>query len=65
MLKLTHPIIDIDIVCSDFEKSLHFYRDLLGLEIAAELEISAAGVVCTPDPDGILIELVQVDPNDH
>ena len=31
MLKLTHPIIDIDIVCSDFEKSLRFYRDLLGL----------------------------------
>ena len=59
MLKLTHPIIDIAIVCSDFEKSLHFYRDLLGLEIAA------AGVACTPDPDGILIDLVQVDPNDH
>jgi len=37
----------------------------LGLEIVAELEISAAGVACAPDPDGILIELVQVDPNDH
>ena len=65
MLKLTHPIIDIAIVCSYFEKSLHFYRDLLGLEIAAELEVFAAGVACAPDPDGILIELVQVDPNDH
>jgi len=41
MLKLTHPTIDIAIVCSDFAKSLHFYRDCLGLEIAADLEIPA------------------------
>jgi len=39
MLALTRPIVDIAIVCSDFEKSLHFYRDCLGLEVAADLQI--------------------------
>ena len=39
MLELTRPIVDIAIVCSDFEKSLHFYRDCLGLEVAADLQI--------------------------
>jgi catechol 2,3-dioxygenase-like lactoylglutathione lyase family enzyme len=39
MLKLTHPVIDIAITCSHFEESLHFYRDLLGLEVVLELQI--------------------------
>jgi catechol 2,3-dioxygenase-like lactoylglutathione lyase family enzyme len=42
MLKLTHPIIDIAITCSDFEESLRFYRDQLGLEQVMELQISEA-----------------------
>jgi glyoxylase I family protein len=32
-------IIDIGIVCSNFEESLHFYRDLLGLPVTLELRI--------------------------
>ena len=39
MLKLTHSTVDIAIVCSDFDKSLHFYRHCLGLEILMELDI--------------------------
>ena len=39
MLKLTHSTIDIAIVCSDFEKSLHFYHHCLGLEVLTELDI--------------------------
>ena len=39
MLKLTNPTVDIAIVCSDFDKSLHFYRHCLGLEILMELDI--------------------------
>jgi hypothetical protein len=31
MLKLTHPVVDIAITCSDFEKSLHFYHECLPL----------------------------------
>ena len=42
MLKLTHPIIDIAITCSDFEESLRFYREQLGLEQVMELQISEA-----------------------
>ena len=39
MFTLKHPTIDIGIVCSNFEKSLHFYHDLLGLEIALDIQI--------------------------
>ena len=39
MLKLTNSTVDIAIVCSDFDKSLHFYRHCLGLEILMELDI--------------------------
>jgi glyoxylase I family protein len=41
MFKLTKPIVDIAIVCSDFESSLHFYRDLLGLETVLDISIPA------------------------
>ena len=40
MFTLKHPTIDIGIVCSDFEMSLHFYHDLLGLEIALDIQNS-------------------------
>ena len=42
MLDLTHPVVDIAIVCSNFEKSLHFYRDCLGLEVVLDIQIPAA-----------------------
>ncbi len=39
LLKLTHPTIDIAIVCSNFKESLHFYHHCLGLKIVMELDI--------------------------
>ena len=39
MFQLRHSVIDIGIVCSDFDASLRFYRDLLGLEVALDFEI--------------------------
>ena len=42
MLNLSHPTIDIAITCSDFEVSLDFYHNKLGLEIVLELEIPDA-----------------------
>ena len=42
MLKLTHSVIDIAITCSDFDKSLHFYHECLGLEIVLDFQIPAA-----------------------
>ena len=39
MLKLTHPIIDIAITCSNFEESLRFYHEQLGLEIVLDIQI--------------------------
>ena len=39
MLRQTHPIVDVGIVCSDFDKSLEFYHDKLGFEIVLDIEI--------------------------
>ncbi len=32
--------VDVAITCSNFEESLHFYRDVLGFEIVVDTEIS-------------------------
>jgi len=51
MLNLSHSTIDIAITCSDFEASLDFYHNRLGLEIVLELEIPddlARGVGLAP-----------------
>lgn len=51
MFKLTKPTVDVAIVCSDFEKSLHFYRDLLGLETVLDISIpedTATGAELAP-----------------
>ena len=50
-LNLSHPTIDIAITCSNFEASLDFYHNKLGLEIVLELEIPddlARGVGLAP-----------------
>ena len=41
MLKQTHPVVDVGIVCSDFDKSLEFYHEKLGFEIVLDIEIPA------------------------
>ncbi len=41
MLKLSHPIVDVAITCSNFEKSLDFYHNKLGFEIVLDLDIPA------------------------
>jgi len=38
-LKLSHPIVDIAIVCSHFKESLRFYHEQLGLEIVQDIQI--------------------------
>jgi catechol 2,3-dioxygenase-like lactoylglutathione lyase family enzyme len=35
------PFVDIGIVCSHFDQSLRFYRDLLGLPVALDIQIPA------------------------
>lgn len=47
------PFVDIGIVCSHFEESLHFYRDLLGLPLALDIQIPrevAVGAGLAPGP---------------
>ena len=39
MLKQTHKVVDVAIVCSDFDRSLEFYHDKLGFEIALDIQI--------------------------
>jgi len=39
MLEMQHPVVDIAVICSDFEEALRFYRDALGLEVTLDLQI--------------------------
>lgn len=51
MFNLKHPTIDVGIVCSNFEESLHFYHDLLGLEVVLDIQIpeeTATGACLAP-----------------
>ncbi|MBM3263444.1 MAG: VOC family protein [candidate division Zixibacteria bacterium] len=72
MLKLTHSVIDIAITCSHFEESLHFYKDLLGLEVVLDIQIPgdlAVGAGLAPSgfrqvrvkAGDTLIKLMQID----
>lgn len=39
VLKLTHPTVDIALVCSNFQESLRFYHEQLGFEIVQDIQI--------------------------
>lgn len=39
MLNMKHPVVDLGLVCSDFDAAFHFYHDLLGLEVALDIDI--------------------------
>ena len=52
MFELNHPVIDVAIICSDFDASLNFYRDLLGLQPVLDIDIpaeTARGANLAPD----------------
>ena len=38
-MNLSHPVVDLCIVCSNFEESLTFYRDKLGFEVVLDIDI--------------------------
>ena len=38
-MQLSHPVVDLCIVCSNFEESLTFYRDKLGFEVVLDIDI--------------------------
>ena len=51
LLNMVHPADDLGIVCSDFDASLHFYRDLLGFEVVLDIQIPesvAIGALLAP-----------------
>ncbi len=39
MFQFEKPVVDVSIVCSDFERSLEFYRDKLGLEVVLDFRL--------------------------
>lgn len=45
MFHLKNPVVDIAVICSDFEYSLRFYRDLLGFEPVLDIQIPASTAV--------------------
>jgi catechol 2,3-dioxygenase-like lactoylglutathione lyase family enzyme len=73
IFELTEPRIDVAIVCADFDTSLDFYHQRLGLEIAYDVEIDTERAVrsgLAPGPfrhvrlraGNALIKLMQIDP---
>ncbi len=40
MFKLAHSVVDIGVICSNFDESFRFYHDLLGMEVALSVQIS-------------------------
>ena len=48
MFAMKHSVVDLGFVCSNFDESLHFYRDLLGMEVVLDIQIPEA---LPPVPD--------------
>ena len=64
MFTLNHPIVDVAIICSDFEKSLHFYRDMLGLTPVLDIEeLEIRAPLLLDGPNGRTMRLT-LDPDD-
>ena len=40
-MELSHSVVDVCIICSNFEKSLRFYRDDLGFEVVLDIDVPA------------------------
>ena len=40
-MELSHPVVDVCIICSNFEESLRFYRDDLGFEVVLDIDVPA------------------------
>jgi len=52
MQGLKRSVVDIGIVCSDFDESLRFYRDMLGLPVVLDIDIpqeTAVGACLAPN----------------
>ena len=40
MVEITRPNVDICIICHDLDKSLHFYQEIMGFEIALDVFVT-------------------------
>ena len=69
---MTHPTVDLGLVCSDFDAAFHFYHDLLGLKKVLEIDIpesTAAGAGLAPtgfrqvrfQAGNTLIKIMEID----
>lgn len=54
----------VGIVVSDLEEAVSFYRDTLGLEVAAEFTLAEDGIGTAIDVDGVTGDFVHLDGGD-
>ncbi|HEY3485588.1 MAG TPA: VOC family protein [Ilumatobacteraceae bacterium] len=45
MIELSRKSIDVGLVVGDIERALHFYRDLIGLDVAGTMEMPDGGTM--------------------
>jgi len=62
VMKLTSPGIDLGIVVSDVERSLHFYRDLLGLHYEGSNPVPGGGTMHRLWAAESMVKLVAPEP---
>lgn len=60
-MNLTKPGLDLGIVVRDVERSLAFYRDLLGLEVRGDMNVPGVGRLLLLDVGNSTLKLVQLD----
>ncbi len=60
-MKLRKPGMDLGIVVADLERSLAFYRDLLGLPVRSDLQVPGVGRLVLLDLGVNTLKLVQLD----
>ncbi|CAM3346576.1 VOC family protein [Nocardioides dubius] len=60
-MRLTRPGLDLGIVVRDVERSLTFYRDLLGLPVRGDMQVPGVGRLLLLDVGHSTLKLVQLD----
>lgn len=60
-MRLTKPGLDLGIVVHDLERSLAFYRDLLGLPLRSIVQVPAVGRLGLLDVGTSTLKLMQLD----
>jgi len=61
-IKIQKPAIDIGIITNNLQKMLAFYRDYLGLELEAVIDMPGGGVMHRFRAGDSIVKIIETDP---